>query len=252
MHRPSHPHLPSPAIATAPASYAAPIHAHHARLDNTWRRLLHLSVAVTASSTAIDLFNYANQPQVLCISREWLLPLCQLELHPQDLDIRNPSIYSPNSLPFLVLTPPLTVLLSPIPKMTQLGDYPPWERLHRLYDLPNPPSATIFSFRKGAQHRSWLPDFSASPDPVHELHQFVDNVIWPVISSATYIQLKIGLGLIACLMALVIAIMIRKIRQRSFWIFHRLVRPTGTFILPNSLVVFSLFELIFAACLFIG
>ncbi|PWN50809.1 hypothetical protein IE53DRAFT_379447 [Violaceomyces palustris] len=119
--------------------------------------------------------------------------------------------------------------------------------LYQRFNLLPPPTRTILSVPKSQdEKRCKFPDFDATPDPVASLEAFLKQFFVPELPRWARIQLILastGLILIGICGS---AILARKLRQKSFWLFRLVREHNGVLVVPNSVASYSLFGAIFS------
>ena len=119
--------------------------------------------------------------------------------------------------------------------------------LNTQFDLPSPPARTIFSTARADSGRAWFPDFTAATqDPVASLHNFISALFYPSLPTRTFTQLKVLSVLTALTGICIFLIILRRLYERSFWLFRLVKRSNGTLIVPNAITAFVAIESTFA------
>lgn len=98
---------------------------------------------------------------------------------------------------------------------------------HNFNLLPRPPRSSLSLGSESARAR--LPDVQN----VAQLSEFVHRLVfWDVAYSvpSIYTQLKVGASITCVLIFLVMAICVRRMYERSFWIIRLMKRPSGVVI----------------------
>ncbi|PWZ02509.1 hypothetical protein BCV70DRAFT_1404 [Testicularia cyperi] len=121
--------------------------------------------------------------------------------------------------------------------------------LHRRFGLPDPPARSLFSRNHGVEYRAWLPDFTRDSHPVSSLTLFLNEIFYPTLSKSTFTQLKVLSVLVGIVGVAIFLIIVRRLYERSFWLFRLSVRSNGTLIIPNAIAVFVMIEATFAIIL---
>lgn len=118
--------------------------------------------------------------------------------------------------------------------------------LNTQFDLPSPPARTIFSTAQQESGRAWFPDFTVTQDPVASLHDFISILFYPSLPTRTFTQLKVLSVLTALVGICIFLIILRRLYERSFWLFRLVRRSNGTLIVPNAVTSFVAVESTFA------
>ncbi|UZJ53066.1 hypothetical protein CBS101457_002386 [Exobasidium rhododendri] len=109
------------------------------------------------------------------------------------------------------------------------------------FDLLPRPARSIFSIGSEST-RATIPDF----ETVSQLARFTDHVTgWYCEMSSLFTHCRVITGLLAVLIAIDIAVIVRRTYQRTFWIIRIIKRPEGDILVPNSILVFAVVEGIF-------
>ncbi|EST06445.1 hypothetical protein PSEUBRA_004345 [Kalmanozyma brasiliensis GHG001] len=117
------------------------------------------------------------------------------------------------------------------------------------FDLPSPPPKSVFSTVHNEAGRAWFPDFTQAQDPVSSLRDFVKNLFYPTFRSSTFVQLKVVSVITAIIGISIFLIILRRLYERSFWLFRLVKRSNGTLIVPNAVTSFVAVESTFAILL---
>lgn len=81
------------------------------------------------------------------------------------------------------------------------------------------------------------------------LKQFIRVLFYPVLHNSTFIQLKALSVLTAVIGIWIFLIILRRLYEKSFWLFRLVVRSNGTLIVPNAITAFVAIESTFAILL---
>lgn len=122
-------------------------------------------------------------------------------------------------------------------------------KLYSTFQLLPPPPPTVYS-RNATAERAMLPDFlSIYPADgraqVSALHDWLARLLYWRLDDGTpgmYVQLKICAGIISFLVLLVLFIILKRIRERSFWMVRFARKREGTIIIPNAVSCFTAME----------
>lgn len=121
--------------------------------------------------------------------------------------------------------------------------------LNRQFALPSPPPRSVFSTVRSLSGRAWFPDFTKEQDPVASLETFIRSLFYPVLRQSTFVQLKVLIALIAIIGISIFLIILRRLYERSFWLFRLVHRSNGTLIVPNAITAFVAIESLFVILL---
>lgn len=121
--------------------------------------------------------------------------------------------------------------------------------LNTRFDLPSPPPKNVFSTVRNEAGRAWFPDFTQAQDPVSSLRDFVKNLFYPTFRASTFIQLKVVSVITAIIGVAIFLIILRRLYERSFWLFRLVRRSNGTLLVPNAITSFVAVESTFAILL---
>ena len=120
--------------------------------------------------------------------------------------------------------------------------------LYSTYGLPSPPEANAFSRESGAG-RAMLPDLLTlyPNDPTAQmdhLKHFLDKLFYWEFSRSHgfWVQIKVCSGLIAALAGLSGFIIVKRLRERAFWMVRFAVKREGLIIIPNAVSCFTVME----------
>ncbi|KAK0556895.1 hypothetical protein OC844_005737 [Tilletia horrida] len=116
--------------------------------------------------------------------------------------------------------------------------------IYNIFSLPPPPPPTFLSFYKGPD-RARLPNFLASDDPVAAAHQFLHNQIMFVCIPSIWTQTKIVTALAGLILLTALAVIVRRLFQRSLWFLRVKQTEGGKLIVPNAIMVFACTEGLF-------
>jgi hypothetical protein len=109
------------------------------------------------------------------------------------------------------------------------------------FDLLPKPLRSSFSFGSEST-RATIPDF----ENVAQLSQFTHHLTnYYIDMRGIFTQCRIITALLTIVIAIDVLVIARRIWQRTFWIFRIIKRPEGSFLVPNSILVFSVVEGIF-------
>lgn len=121
--------------------------------------------------------------------------------------------------------------------------------LNNRYNLPPPPPKSVFSTVGNEAGRAWFPDFDAEQDPVGSLKHFIRILFYPSLRNSTFIQLKALSVLTAIIGIWIFLIIVRRLWEKSFWLFRLVRRSNGTLLVPNAITAFVAIESAFAILL---
>ncbi|KAJ9476672.1 Pheromone-regulated transmembrane protein [Pseudozyma hubeiensis] len=121
--------------------------------------------------------------------------------------------------------------------------------LNNRFNLPPPPSKSVFSTVREEAGRAWFPDFTKEQDPVGSLKGFIEILFYPHLQNSPFVQLKVLSVLTAIIGVWILLIIIRRVWEKSFWLFRLVKRSNGTLIVPNAITAFVAVESIFAILL---
>ncbi|GAC93342.1 pheromone-regulated transmembrane protein [Pseudozyma hubeiensis SY62] len=121
--------------------------------------------------------------------------------------------------------------------------------LNNQFNLPPPPSKSVFSTVRDEAGRAWFPDFTKEQDPVGSLKDFIEILFYPHLQQSTFVQLKVLSVLTAIIGVWIFLIILRRVWEKSFWLFRLVKRSNGTLIVPNAITAFVAIESIFAILL---
>ncbi|CAO1638244.1 unnamed protein product [Sympodiomycopsis kandeliae] len=98
-------------------------------------------------------------------------------------------------------------------------------------------------------NRFVLPDFNANFDgytlPVEKLREFIADPFQPHAGDGFTEQLEAGVCIIFVLLCMASAVIWRRIKEKSFWLFRSDARQGGTFIVPNAVTTFVIIQYIY-------
>ncbi|KAN0063592.1 hypothetical protein ACQY0O_004040 [Thecaphora frezii] len=118
-----------------------------------------------------------------------------------------------------------------------------YKALHERFNLPPPPPRSRWAFNRPHEwQRAWIPDMSASPEPVQEMHRFLIKIFLPDFDEGTYIQLKLLATVVGTEFLIIGLILLRRMYQKSFWLFRLHRRSNGILIVPNAITVFCIVQ----------
>ncbi|PWN37774.1 uncharacterized protein FA14DRAFT_19103 [Meira miltonrushii] len=106
------------------------------------------------------------------------------------------------------------------------------------FNLLPKPNRSPLSFGDEAT-RSQLPDFKT----VSELSEFVERLFFyrlPI--PGIYIQIKFCASYVCLLLLIIIMILSGRMYEKTFWILRPMKKPSGTVLVPNSMLAFSMIE----------
>ncbi|CDU24129.1 uncharacterized protein SPSC_02758 [Sporisorium scitamineum] len=121
--------------------------------------------------------------------------------------------------------------------------------LNTRYNLPPPPPKSVFSTISNQSGRAWFPDFGAEQDPVGSLKHFIRILFYPSLRQSTFTQLKVLSVLTAIIGLWIFLIILRRLWEKSFWLFRLVRRSNGTLLVPNAITAFVAIESTFAILL---
>ncbi|SPO21101.1 uncharacterized protein UTRI_00578 [Ustilago trichophora] len=121
--------------------------------------------------------------------------------------------------------------------------------LNTQFNLPSPPPRSVFSTVRNVDGRAWFPDFTKEADPIGSLKHFVEILFYPSLYKSTFIQLKVLSVLTAIIGISIFLIILRRLYEKSFWLFRLVRRSNGTLIVPNAITAFVAIESTFAILL---
>lgn len=121
--------------------------------------------------------------------------------------------------------------------------------LNTQFDLPAPPPRSVFSTIRHVSGRAWFPDFTKESDPAAALQDFLRILFYPVLRNSTFVQLKVLSVLVAIIGVSIFLIILRRLYERSFWLFRLVSRSNGTLIVPNAITAFVAVESAFVILL---
>lgn len=121
--------------------------------------------------------------------------------------------------------------------------------LNNQFNLPPPPPTSLFSTVRDEAGRAWFPDFTRDQDPVASLKQFVERLFYPHLRNSTFVQLKVLSVLTAIVGIWIFLTILRRVWERSFWLFRLVRRSNGTLVVPNAVTSFVAIESMFAILL---
>lgn len=123
--------------------------------------------------------------------------------------------------------------------------------LNTQFGLPPPPSRSVFSTIRNIDGRAWFPDFTKEQDPMGSLNHFIEILFYPRILKSTFVQLKVLSVLTAIIGISIFLIILRRLYEKSFWLFRLVRRSNGTLIVPNAITAFVAIESTFAILLIV-
>ncbi|KAK0544251.1 hypothetical protein OC846_005180 [Tilletia horrida] len=122
--------------------------------------------------------------------------------------------------------------------------------IYQVFNLPPPPPPTFLSFYNGPD-RARLPNFLDSADPVGAAKEYLHGQIMFVCLHSIWTQVKIVTGLAGLILVIAMAVIVRRLVQRSLWFLRVKATERGPMIIPNAIMVFAategLFVIIFLA-----
>ncbi|KAK0544253.1 hypothetical protein OC846_005182 [Tilletia horrida] len=122
--------------------------------------------------------------------------------------------------------------------------------LYQVYNLPPPPPPTFLSFYNGPD-RARLPNFLDSADPVGAARQHLHSQIMFLAIPSIWTQVKVVTGLIGLILVAAVAVIVRRLVQRSLWFLRVKSTDRGPMIVPNAIMTFAasagLFAIVFLA-----
>ncbi|TKY90739.1 hypothetical protein EX895_000737 [Sporisorium graminicola] len=121
--------------------------------------------------------------------------------------------------------------------------------LNTRYNLPSPPTKSVFSTVDNEAGRAWFPDFDAQQDPIGSLKHFIRILFYPNLRESTFTQLKVLSVLTAIIGIWIFLIILRRLWEKSFWLFRLVRRSNGTLLVPNAITAFVAIESAFAILL---
>lgn len=121
--------------------------------------------------------------------------------------------------------------------------------LNTQFNLPPPPPRNIFSSVHDDAGRAWFPDFTKEQDPVDALKLFIKDLFYAHLRKSTFVQLKLLSCLVAVVGISISLIILRRLWEKSFWLFRLARRSNGTLIVPNCITSFVAIESMFAVSL---
>lgn len=121
--------------------------------------------------------------------------------------------------------------------------------LNKQFNLLQPPPKSVFSTAREEAGRAWFPDFTKEQDPVGSLKGFIEILFYPHLQNSTFVQLKVLSVLTAIIGVWILLIIVRRVWEKSFWLFRLVKRSNGTLIVPNAITAFVAIESIFAILL---
>lgn len=106
------------------------------------------------------------------------------------------------------------------------------------FQLLSPPERSVFSW--GSENtRGRLPDF----DNVNQLREFVLRLfIYRFQVTHLTLQIKIGVACLVFLIVVSVSIIARRMYEHNFWIFRFAKTPSGTIVVPNTMLSFIVIE----------
>lgn len=108
---------------------------------------------------------------------------------------------------------------------------------HGFTFLPRPNRSPL-SFGDEAT-RSLLPDFQT----VSELSEFVERLFfYKLTTPGIFIQIKFCASYVCLLLLIVIMILSGRMYENTFWLIRPMKKPSGTVLVPNSMLAFSMIE----------
>ncbi|KAL9935347.1 hypothetical protein V8E36_005695 [Tilletia maclaganii] len=107
--------------------------------------------------------------------------------------------------------------------------------IYERFQLPAPPPPGPFSIWSGPE-RARLPELAT----VAQASDFVDKLVIYRHSLAIQCQFLFGIAYISCLLFVAMAVIGKKLRRRSWWIFRTILRNQGILIVPNVHNIYAL------------
>ncbi|SNX81841.1 uncharacterized protein MEPE_00546 [Melanopsichium pennsylvanicum] len=121
--------------------------------------------------------------------------------------------------------------------------------LNTQFSLQSPPPRNVFSTIRNIDGRAWFPDFTMEANPTGSLQNFIKILFYPTLHKSTFVQLKLLSVLTAIIGVSILLIILRRLYEKSFWLFRLVRRSNGTLIVPNAITAFVAVESTFAILL---
>ncbi|KAE8240164.1 hypothetical protein A4X13_0g7917 [Tilletia indica] len=122
--------------------------------------------------------------------------------------------------------------------------------IYDVFSLPPPPPPTFLSHYTGAD-RARLPNFLASDDPIAAAKQYLHAQIMFECMPSLWIHVKVVTGLAGIIVVAAMAVIVRRLWQRSLWVIRLKQTERGPLIVPNAIMIFAgtegLFVILFLA-----
>ncbi|KAK0562459.1 hypothetical protein OC861_005300 [Tilletia horrida] len=117
--------------------------------------------------------------------------------------------------------------------------------IYQVFNLPPPPPPTFLSFYNGPD-RARLPNFLDSADPVGAAKEYLHGQIMFVCINGIWAQVKVVTGLAGLILVAAMAVIVRRLLQRSLWFLRVKATERGPMVIPNAVMVFAAAEGLFA------
>ncbi|CAD6971256.1 unnamed protein product [Tilletia controversa] len=116
--------------------------------------------------------------------------------------------------------------------------------IYDIFSLPAPPPPTWLSFHDGPT-RARLPNFLASDDPITAARTYLHGQIMFNCIPSLWTHVKIVTAVAGLVVSCAIAVIVRRLLQRSLWIFRLTQTERGPLIVPNAIMIFAAIEGLF-------
>ncbi|CAD6922103.1 unnamed protein product [Tilletia controversa] len=110
--------------------------------------------------------------------------------------------------------------------------------IYDVFSLPAPPPPTFLSFYD-APDRARLPNFLASDEPVAAANKWLHGQIIFLYFPSLWYQVKIVTALAGLIVATAVAVIVRRLLQRSLWILRLKQTERGPLVVPNAIMIFA-------------
>ncbi|CAD6889361.1 unnamed protein product [Tilletia controversa] len=110
--------------------------------------------------------------------------------------------------------------------------------IYDVFSLPAPPPPTWLSFYNGPD-RARLPNFLASDDPVAAATKFLHGQIMFLYFPSLWIHVKIVTALASLFVLAAVAVIFRRLLQRTLWILRLKQTERGPLVVPNAIMIFA-------------
>ncbi|CAD6885635.1 unnamed protein product [Tilletia laevis] len=124
--------------------------------------------------------------------------------------------------------------------------------IYDVFSLPPPPPPTVLSLYDGPD-RARLPNFLESDDPVAAARDYLHGQIVFICIPGLWYHVKVVTALAGVIVATALAVIVRRLLQRTLWILRIKQSQRGPLIVPNAIMIFAgvegLFVIVFLAFL---